>query len=369
MTLPDATAISCYREIAVLNAAHGVTLVQHTTTGKVYVKKILTIFNPEVYRYLRDHHINGIPDIVEVAEQDGCLIVVEEYISGQTLRTILDNGNLFPEEDAVEIADQLCRILQALHSAAPPILHRDIKPSNIIRTPDGTIRLLDMNAARQMTPGRNEDTQLIGTVGYAAPEQYGFGTSSVQTDIYSTGVLLCELMTGHLPKDGIPGGRIGQVIRKCTQLDPRDRYPDMQDLRKALAACRRHPSMNPALSAISSGTGPAFRYMIPGFRSGNPLHYLVAGFAYVSLLVLSLTYTAKGIPPGPILWTERIIYLVCGFGILLFTGNYLDIWRILRISRIRNTLLRLFVVFALDIFLAGVMVTFMIAAAAILLPA
>ena len=294
--------------------------------------------------------------------------MIEEYISGRTLREILDHGNVFPEADAVEVTVQLCRILQDLHRAQPPILHRDIKPSNIIRTSDGRICLLDMNAARRMSPGKAQDTQLIGTVGYAAPEQYGFGTSSIQTDIYSTGVLLCELVTGHLPKDGIPHGKIGRIVGKCTRIDPADRYKDMAELLAALAALDSRPRPGLDLS-MTAGNSSGFRYMLPGFRSGNPLHYIIGGFAYFALLVLSLTYTAEGLPSGgPVLWTERLIYLVCGFGILLFTGNYLDVWRALHITRIRSTLVRLAAVLAIDVLLAGVMVTFMIFAAMILRP-
>lgn len=365
MTISEVSALSCYREIGEISADHGVFLVQHTGTGIVYVKKILTVYNAEVYRYLMDHHVKGTPVIFDIQEADGRLIVIEEYISGHTLRDILDRGHLFFESDAVDIVDQLCRILQELHSASPPVLHRDIKPSNIILTADGSIRLLDMNAARRMTPGKAQDTQLIGTVGYAAPEQYGFGTSSIQTDIYSTGVLLCELVTGHLPNAGIPGGKIGRIVRKCTRIDPADRYLDMADLRNAFSALIKRPAVDLSMTA---GNSSGFRYTLPGFRSGNPIHYIIAGFAYFALLCLSLTYTAEGFPPGPVLWTERFIYLICGFCILLFTGNYLDVWRPLRIRRIRNVFVRLAVVLAIDVFLAAVMMTFMIFAAVVLKP-
>ena len=219
MNASEAYILSSYKEIAVLNAEHGVTLVQDTTSGIVYVKKILTIYNAEVYRTLKNHPVPGIPEIIEMVEEDDRLIVIEEYIGGQTLRAILDNGNLFPEEEAVRIVEQVCVIVNDLHSADPPIIHRDIKPSNIICTPDGSIRLLDMNAARKVVTGKSEDTQLIGTVGYAAPEQFGFGASTVQTDIYAIGVLLCELMTGVLPKERIPRGRIGRIIRWTPKTD------------------------------------------------------------------------------------------------------------------------------------------------------
>jgi hypothetical protein len=78
MTTTDAYILSCYQEIAVLNPQHGITLVQHTASGTVYVKKILETYNADVYEYLYNHHVKGTPEIVEIAEQDGRLIVIEE---------------------------------------------------------------------------------------------------------------------------------------------------------------------------------------------------------------------------------------------------------------------------------------------------
>ena len=114
MTTTDACILSCYQEIAVLNPQHGITLVQHSANGTVYVKKILETYNADVYEYLYTHHVKGTPEIVEIVEQDGRLIVIEEYISGQTLRTILDNGNIFTEDAAVTIVDYFNRNLDII---------------------------------------------------------------------------------------------------------------------------------------------------------------------------------------------------------------------------------------------------------------
>ena len=359
MTTTDSCILSCYQEIAVLNPQHGITLVQHTATGTVYVKKILETYNADVYEYLYTHHVKGTPEIVEIVEQDGRLIVIEEYISGQTLRTILDNGNIFTEDAAITIVEELCQILLELHSANPPILHRDIKPSNIIRTADGSIRLLDMNAARQADPMKKEDTQQIGTVGYAAPEQYGFGASSVQTDIYSTGVLLNELVTGVLPKDRMPRGRLGKVIKKCTRIDPKDRYRSVKELQSALASCRSHPDQYERNTYRNN-------FWIPGFRSKKPMNILMALFIYTFAFSICLRFTAEGIEPGFQTWVERIIYSICTFIMLLFTGNYLDIWSVMGISRIRNAWLRFFAVLAFDALLGAITILVMIFAGLIM---
>lgn len=105
-----------------------------------------------------------------------------------------------------------------MHSYYLPIIHRDIKPSNVIVTNDGIVKLLDMNAAKYYKGNAEEDTHLIGTVGYAAPEQYGFGESSVQTDIYALGVLLNYLIVGDIPKKGLSSGQIGRIVEKTQPL-------------------------------------------------------------------------------------------------------------------------------------------------------
>ena len=358
MATNDASILSSYRELTMINTRHGISLVQHIATGRVYALKTLDVYNAEIYRYLRENPVKGTPEIEEVIEQDGHLTVIEEYISGQTLRSILENGNLFAETDAVRIIEELCGILKNLHGANPPIIHRDIKPDNIMVTPDGSIRLLDMDAARLARDKKSADTDLIGTVGYAAPEQYGFGTSDERTDIYSLGVVLCELVTGHLPKERMPVGRLGKIIRKCTQIDPANRYKNVQELQIALSVFDTGFRDDSVQSAWK-------KYAPPGFRSGKPANILISIFVYAALLSLSLDYKAEGLPPGVPTNACRAIYLVMGLVMLLFTANYLDVWRLLRIDRIRNMWIRTIVVLAVDCILAGLMILLMIFAAVI----
>lgn len=241
MNTSDTCALSRYHQIAILDQEHNVVLVQHSATRRVYVRKQLSVYNMDVYLRLRDYPVKGTPAILELAEEDGILTVIEEYISGSTLRSILDDGNRFETAAAVRLAVKLCQILQELHNANPPIIHRDIKPSNIIIASDDTIHLLDMNAAKFSTAGKIEDTSMLGTFGYAAPEQFGFGVSGVRTDLYSVGVLLCEMITGHLPKEGLPEGEIAEVIQKCIRIDPKDRFTSVEELLSALRPFLRNP--------------------------------------------------------------------------------------------------------------------------------
>ena len=118
MAMNDAGVLSNYRELTMINTEHGISLVQHIATDRVYVLKTLDVYKADIYRYLQANPVRGIPEIEEVIEHNGRLTIIEEYISGQTLRSILDNGNLFSEKDAVRIIEELCGILKH-----PPARH------------------------------------------------------------------------------------------------------------------------------------------------------------------------------------------------------------------------------------------------------
>lgn len=127
----------------------------------------------------------------------------------------------------------LCNILEALHSMTPPIIHRDIKPSNIIITSYNYAMLLDFNAAKQFSGQNESDTVLIGTPGYAAPEQYGFGSSSPKTDIYSLGIVLREMLGSITPVPDIAPilHRLNLIAERCTQMTPAARYQSVVELK------------------------------------------------------------------------------------------------------------------------------------------
>ena len=190
MTIEQELNLSFYQQVADIDAEHHIYLVQDVRTHKFYVKKLLTTYNAEIYRYLQKHPVVNTPRII-LAEEDGkILTVIEEYIPGDTLEEILEQQSTLPEDQVIEITVQLCTILADFHSCDPAIVNRDIKPSNIKISPDGIVKLLDMNAAKWSNTDAPKDTMLLGTQGYAAPEQYGFGPSSVLSDIYSVGVLM-----------------------------------------------------------------------------------------------------------------------------------------------------------------------------------
>ncbi|MCQ2496968.1 MAG: protein kinase [Lachnospiraceae bacterium] len=234
----DMVKLSYYKEIAVLNENHNIYMVQHTESSKTYVKKLLSIYNKKVYEQIASHPISGTPRIIDICEANGRLVIIEEYISGKTLLELMDESGPLPESEVIRIVEALCDILHSLHSLTPPIIHRDIKPSNIMITEDNRVILLDLNGAKQENPTELKDTHLIGTHGFAAPEQYGFGASSVQTDLYSTGVLMTVLLTGSIDGKSKCSGAFRRVIDKCTRLDSEKRYDSALQLKKAVSAIK-----------------------------------------------------------------------------------------------------------------------------------
>ena len=149
----------------------------------------------EVYRKLLSVSCRNLPKIMEAAEQDGMVAVLEEYIQGDSLGFLLAGACLTPAE-ARKITFQLCNALWVLHSLGA--VHRDIKPENVIVRGSEAV-LIDFDASRIFKSGTNQDTQILGTTGYAAPEQYGITQTDERADIYSLGVLLNIMLTGKHP--------------------------------------------------------------------------------------------------------------------------------------------------------------------------
>ena len=198
-----------------------VTLVRNAQTGKRYVCKELQGQYP-VYTQLQALTHPCLPRIEEVTLEEDSTVILEEYIEGATLeRVSLSQGQL------TRLLLELCDVLEFLHGRG--ILHRDIKPSNLMLAADGHLRLIDFDAARKEREEAEQDTRLLGTRGYAPPEQYGFAQTDARTDIYAMGVTFRQLL-GPLARKR----RWKRLLRKCTALDPKDRYHSAAQVRRAI---------------------------------------------------------------------------------------------------------------------------------------
>lgn len=221
----DLLELSLYEEIGHLKGHENVIFVKKRETEEHYIKKILTIYDISIYRYLMDHPVQHMPRILRLFEGQDALIVFEELVQGESLESILGAGSIETSK-AAKMVVELCKILDALHQLDKPIVHRDVKPSNIIISPKGEIWLLDVNVAKWHNPEEKDDTRYMGTRNYAAPEQVGYGmtASSPKTDIYAVGMLLNVMITGKFPKEKQATGSIWKVIERCISLNAEERY-------------------------------------------------------------------------------------------------------------------------------------------------
>ena len=206
-----------------------VRLLRHTATGRRFILRHFT-GNAEVYRKLLDYSCPNLPVTLEVASRGEEHLVLEEYIRGDTLDFLLKDSRFTPNETK-KIITQVCKALWVLHSVGA--VHRDVKPENIILRGSQAV-LIDFDAARLYKPQEEADTQILGTTGFAAPEQYGLSQTDQRTDIYAVGVLMNVMLTGKHPSKQLASGRLGRVVERCTQVAPKKRYPNVQKLMEAL---------------------------------------------------------------------------------------------------------------------------------------
>ncbi len=224
MSDADVVELMVYQEIDHLADRDDLILVKDDE-DRLYVKKILSTYDASVYRYLMEHPVEHMPLLHGVYESANHLVIIEDYINGITVSEMIDRGDI-NEAMAISITKDLCKILAKLHGLDKPIIHRDIKPSNVMISDSGETYLLDINAAKWYKPDETEDTKLLGTMYYAAPEQFGYGytASSEKSDIYALGILLNVMITGRIPKEERAQGPVWDIIEKCTRLEPEGRY-------------------------------------------------------------------------------------------------------------------------------------------------
>ena len=289
-------------------------IVLDTTTDHVYLKKELSVYNREVFGFLKENRSPHIPEIHTFWEENGRLTVIEEFIQGETLSSLLDR-HAPDRKETLRILRELCDGLEFLHKADPPIIHRDLKPSNVMIADDGTVKLIDYDAAKLFHPDESEDTVLMGTKGSAAPEQYGFGQSDVRTDVYGMGTLIRRMAPEN--------ARLQRVAARATELDPDNRYQSIAELRRAVSGAagfgitgisgkRSGRYRRSSADSGSSGSGKestrsyggepigigSVLHRIPGFRTGIWWKKAVAvlGYAAIADLAITAPVNSGGVP-------------------------------------------------------------------------
>ncbi|MCM1136208.1 MAG: serine/threonine protein kinase [Clostridium sp.] len=199
-------------------------LAERISDGEKMIKRTYYEDKREVFGVLSRRQLPHVAQVKAVIFHTDT-IILEEYIEGETLGKYLLHETI-NEREAIRMMKELLYAVSGIHKLG--IIHRDIKPDNIMVDKNGRIYLIDFGIARIYRPGGEKDTRLLGTVGYAAPEQFGYAQSDFRTDIFSIGITCRDIhqvcqRTGACRKSRI----LQKIERKCTRLDPAERYPDV----------------------------------------------------------------------------------------------------------------------------------------------
>lgn len=286
----------------------------------------------------------GVATVFALEDFQGALLIVSEYIPGETLKTEIARGPL-PLPKFLQTAVELAEILADTHEQG--VIHRDLKPHNVIRMPSGRLKILDFGLARLEDPRQEgltathshltEMGAFLGTPAYSSPEQLRGDEVDFRTDIFSLGVMLYELATGihpfgdrnslstvtrilevdppdlqqvapRLPQD------LDRILKRCLQKDPAARYGSMKELALDLKRL--------ALELSVSGTSQ------PSWRSSRAtpvwwwqFHQAVVGFAAYGMLY-PLWVIRDWIPP----LLGMVLFLASVSAVVVFANTRFHLW-------------------------------------------
>jgi tRNA A-37 threonylcarbamoyl transferase component Bud32 len=272
-------------------------------------------------------HIVTVVDAGEELSEGGTPYIVFEYVEGETLKALIRREGPLEIAEAVAYAIEIARALGAAHERH--IVHRDVKPQNVLLTTEGTAKITDFGIARTLTEqGLTVDGRVLGTTDYVSPEQALGHPVTGQSDVYSLGVVLYEMLTGRVPFTGpnpvavamrhvreeIPdvqrlrpevSAATAAVVDRATAKDLAVRYPDMSallgNLEEVLAieAARSGQATGEVTTVLRTLPAPA-RRRLP-LRMRHPVRWLgslaLLGGVLAVGLVLAADRAHRGVPP------------------------------------------------------------------------
>ena len=256
-----------FREIGQINK--NTVVVYNDYLQRQMILKILPRQNlPVLKDIMKIKHPNlmEIYDVMDDGINCNCLC---EFVFGNNLDKIVYTKMGVDPKTAEKWMVQLCSGVESLHNRN--IIHRDITPNNVMVDYEGNIKLIDFNISRERKQSSSRDTTVMGTAGYASPEQFGFGA-----DIYAMGVLLNFMLTGKMPNEKLCSGKYASIVKKATQIKEEDRYSNVYQMELALQG-----NGNEKLSFADK-----FLLNLPGFRSNKTSHKVIAIIGYVLYFIL-----------------------------------------------------------------------------------
>lgn len=325
-------------ELKQLNESSAV--VRNEQSGEIMVKKRLDNINTEIMQKLCSIRHRNLAAVIKVTEENGVFYSYSEFVPGRSIQSFIDEGKIFSEEEALEIALQLCDGLEELHSNG--IIHRDITAANIILSYDGNVKIIDYGIARTANENASRDTYILGTAGYAAPEQFGFSQTDERTDIYAVGVLLNILLTGKFPNEEMCTGKFKRIVKRCTFIESSNRFSSVKELKNELSK----PKV-----ILKNDDG------FPGFRSKKTIVRILASLIYFIIILIDFSlvasiYTGKGLLHAILLSINLIVSFAVPFCLIC---NPYDIQgKIKRFSSMKeSTKIAVRVVFSIIFLLGG----------------
>ena len=290
-------------------------LAKHRGSGKIVVKKQIPVQTGKVYEKVKEIHHPNLAKIYDVCYGKESCIVIEEYISGDTLEEKLEELKVFPKETAENYLVQILQGLREVHRQG--VVHRDLTPANILISTDNVVKLIDFGIARNPKENQKKDTFILGTVGYASPEQFGFLQTDNRTDIYAIGILLNKMLTGKLPNEQLTENeKFRKIVKKCIQIDPEKRYVTVDEILSKLG--------------VGKGSGKSDASIWPGFRSGVKWRRIVGviGYALLALCtVVPLVDYGKSLETLGLELIAVIIYVWITFFIASNFGRWDRRWK------------------------------------------
>lgn len=261
-----------FREIGQINK--NTVVVYNDYLQRQMILKILPRQNlPVLKDIMKIKHPNlmEIYDVMDDGINCNCLC---EFVFGNNLDKIVYTKMGVDPKTAEKWMVQLCNGVETLHQKN--IIHRDITPNNVMIDYEGNIKLIDFNISRERKQSASRDTTVMGTAGYASPEQFGFTQTGFGADIYAMGVLLNFMLTGKMPNEKLCSGKYASIVKKATQIKEEDRYSNVYQMELALQGNGKEK-----LSFADK-----FLLNLPGFRSNKTSHKVIAIIGYVLYFIL-----------------------------------------------------------------------------------
>ncbi len=293
-------------------------------------------FKQEAYMLAHLKHPN-LPSIYDYFGENGRWYLVMDFIEGTTLDARLDNmpGHALSVAETIDIGIQLAKVLGYLHNRPSPIIFRDLKPLNIMVTPEDNIYLIDFGIARLFKTGKAKDTVAYVSPGYAAPEQFGRAQTSPQSDIFSLGATLHQLLSGNEPSSNIPlftfkpltsynlniPPTLSNLVANMVNTDPVQRPASMSDIRKELESIQIQAKQGVALLPPTQYVTPQPVYSYTPSTPQPAAQKQKQGQVYY--VPSGQTPAKPALPKGKV-WKTLLIGVVTGISFLVIDDHLAD---------------------------------------------